>query len=850
LAWLGTWANRLKISISNTVVDATLTDFPVMVKLSTASGIGDVDVSAVFDELASDANRKKIAVTSSDGTTQLYCEIEKWDDANEEAWLHVKVPSVSSSAATDLYLYYDSAQADNTTYIGDTTDAVTHNVWDSSFKAIYHMAQDPNGDGVSAIKDSTVNANEGTPFGSMVTADLVDGQVGKGIEFAGSQGINCGTDSSLDLDMAGAYTVSAVVKSTSTTASMHYLLSKIGASSTLAYFGGQLNRPDEGKIQVWLKSSDGNEIKAYTTSATVWQNGSFHHLTIKKASGITASTISVVVDGVDIAMTEVENGTFASNTPSLNHILGGIDSQGSVTGNYEGILDEVRVSDIERSAPWVKATYHSLWDSLVTFAIAVEVSATTATLTITANAASINIPATSASLTITANAATVNVDGDVVISATTATLTIVEYNATVSLDVEADGTTATLTATGQAANIALDLDIQATTASLTTATFEAEIPFYRIITETSQIYDTLKWFWELTPADGGSTAAITDVAEADLGLNISEWLNVEGELTNNWAGTENVTSTLGLFGQSMIVQIFNDEVTSTAAAVEVVTYLHQMISIANSTFAAADTSSAGVEFNPTVAESIAVSGLLSAIHTLNLSISESGAIVDTLGFAWMDTVAETFAIVDAPTIQWVAMHILTESIVATDTAVGLFNFTDTVTETLAIAAALTLQQTLQDSIEEILNFGITIRLDDEVWECWVLNTNQFHPSVYSGFDFNSYAVYNNQAFGCREDGIYRLDGTTDNGTTINAGIVLPETDFGTLREKRFRKAYFGISGTSPSIRMETDTANVTYTISSSKANIQRNQKGKDWTLKVSGYDDMDFIELVPIILTR
>jgi hypothetical protein len=429
-------------------------------------------------------------------------------------------------------------------------------------------------------------------------------------------------------------------------------------------------------------------------------------------------------------------------------------------------------------------------------------------------------------------------------------LTILANVADVNLDVSVAATSASASVSTNATDVNLDVTVSATSVSLTATPIKSVVPYYKYLTETSQIYDTLKWFWELTPADGGSTAAITDVAEAELGLNISEWLNVDETVVNNWTGTENVTSTLGLFGQSMIAQIFNDEVTSTAAAVEVVTYLHQMISIANSTFAAADTPSSQVTFNPTVAESIAVSGLLSAIHTLNLVISESGNIVDTLGFAWMDAIAETFAIVDAPTIQWVAMHILTESIVATDTAVGLFNFTDTVTETLAIAAALTLQQTLQDSIEEILNFGITIRLDDEVWECWVLNTNQFHPSVYSGFDFNSYAVYNNQAFGCREDGIYRLDGTTDNGTTINAGIVLPETDFGSMREKRFRKAYFGISGTSPSIRMETDTANVTYTITSSKANIQRNQKGKDWTLKVSGYDDMDFIELVPIILTR
>ena len=186
MGWLGTWAKRLKLTIDYSKIDGALSDFPVMVHLSAGSGIGDVDVSAVFDELGSDANRKKIAVTTSDGETQCYVEIERWDDASEKAWLHVKVPSVSDSADTVLYLYYDSAQADNTTYVGDTTDAVTHNVWDANFAAVYHMAQDPNGDGAGAIKDSTSNENDGTPTGSMTTADLVDGQVGKGIDFDGS----------------------------------------------------------------------------------------------------------------------------------------------------------------------------------------------------------------------------------------------------------------------------------------------------------------------------------------------------------------------------------------------------------------------------------------------------------------------------------------------------------------------------------------------------------------------------------------------------------------------------------------------------------------------------------------
>ena len=128
--WLSGWDQRIKMTIESDNVDADLSNFPVLVHLSTASGITNADVSAVFDELASDANRTRIAVTKSDGTTECYVEIEDWDDAGEEALLWVKVSgtnSVSSSTDTDLYLYYDSDHAPNTTYVGDVDSAAAQN---------------------------------------------------------------------------------------------------------------------------------------------------------------------------------------------------------------------------------------------------------------------------------------------------------------------------------------------------------------------------------------------------------------------------------------------------------------------------------------------------------------------------------------------------------------------------------------------------------------------------------------------------------------------------------------------------------------------------------------------------
>ena len=124
-SWLSGWSYRVEITIHSDKIDGALVDFPVLLYLSTSSGIDPDDVSFVFDELG--AEKLKLAVTTGDGTTQCYVEIEKWDDANEQAWLWVKVPSISSSANTTLYLYYDSTQPDNTTYVGDDPDDTPSN---------------------------------------------------------------------------------------------------------------------------------------------------------------------------------------------------------------------------------------------------------------------------------------------------------------------------------------------------------------------------------------------------------------------------------------------------------------------------------------------------------------------------------------------------------------------------------------------------------------------------------------------------------------------------------------------------------------------------------------------------
>jgi hypothetical protein len=142
--------------------------------------------------------------------------------------------------------------------------------------------------------------------------------------------------------------------------------------------------------------------------------------------------------------------------------------------------------------------------------------------------------------------------------------------------------------------------------------------------------------------------------------------------------------------------------------------------------------------------------------------------------------------------------------------------------------------------------------DGEVWECYVLNTSNFQPSVYTGFSFNSFCTFEGRTFGAGRDGIYEIAGSTDDGEEIPTGAVLSQTNFAIPNRKRFRRAYLGVSGDTPVMAMATeDGTGIIYEITEDQTvNATRAMVGKKWTLTVADFDQLDFISLVPVILAR
>jgi hypothetical protein len=346
-AWLSGWDNRVQITVSTTNIDSDLTHFPLMLELGTAVGTGNEDVSFIFDELTADANRYKIAVTEDDGETELYVEIEKWDDANETAILWVSSSSLVFSGSTDtnLYLYYDVDHADNTTYVGDTNSAAAESVWNANYMAVYHLAN-------TSWYDSTTNDNDGAGNGNVTTT--TSGRVGTGASFPdGSSDWIQVTDHDT-LSPGQKLTISGWYYDTQNDAQPRGMVSKRTSSSAgqeysvFKYTSYYTNFDTPG-------SGDRDADNSAQSTATWFQSTQVFD------GSLTSTDRKKFYTNQNLIRTQASTATSLTNQSS-NLVIGILQGQ---TYCWRGTIDEVRLSNTARNVDWIKADYYSITDGLV-----------------------------------------------------------------------------------------------------------------------------------------------------------------------------------------------------------------------------------------------------------------------------------------------------------------------------------------------------------------------------------------------------------------------------------------------------------------------------------------------------
>ena len=365
MGWLTGWNNRFSIKLDRTDVDDNLSNFPILIVLSGSTGINSQDLTPIFDELGE--NNLKFAITTDDGVAQCYNEVEFWSGAIEQAWIWTKVPVVTSSAAaedTKLYFYYSKNQSDNSTYVGAIDSVAGRNVWDSNFVLVCHM-QDST---TSLVLDSTSTGQDGTKTGANnpIVSNAI---VSKGQSFNGTtSGINFSSGAAINNLLTLTYeawiapitwgegTWGRIIH-TENYGPFFYLSQKDATEGTGSLTFCKIFTGTDG---YWHTANNTITTGSPQGALPAWQ-----YVAVTYNTGSNANDPIFYITG-SVSPTQLLNRpTNIANSDNYCELW--VGNMASNARTFSGSIDEVRVSNVIRSAAWIKATYETGRNNFLSF---------------------------------------------------------------------------------------------------------------------------------------------------------------------------------------------------------------------------------------------------------------------------------------------------------------------------------------------------------------------------------------------------------------------------------------------------------------------------------------------------
>lgn len=301
--------NRKKFKVNSSWVGGSSahSNFPVLVKLtepdfrSTGNG-GNVESPNGYD----------IVFTTADGTTVLDHDLEGYNAATGEIIFWVRFPSLNATSDTEFFIYYGNAS--------QTVDQSLASTWDTNYQMVMHMDD---------LNDATSKGNNGTNIGTGSTG----GVIGNGRSFDANNGDYISVADNSTLDLTSDITISLWVNADNF-GSTPDLVTK--GSYTEAYSSWIRGN---GRLRF---ATNGDDL---TSSGSI-SSGSQTYITFTKNN----SGRAIYIDG---SLNNSDNNTtnFNTNNNPL-HIS---------TNGYpiNGMVDEVRISNIARSSEWITTEYNN-----------------------------------------------------------------------------------------------------------------------------------------------------------------------------------------------------------------------------------------------------------------------------------------------------------------------------------------------------------------------------------------------------------------------------------------------------------------------------------------------------------
>ena len=328
--WDTGWSFRKKLLFDNSGQSEDLENFPIMVNLSSSN----------FDYSKVKLDGTDLRFIDDDGITQLNYEVESWD-SSDNSYVWVNVTNIAAGSSTDfVWMYYGNTNANDGSNPED--------VWDSNYVGVWHLAE-LSGNAL----DSTSYGTVGIPSGGVTqgTTGKIDGSY----DFNGINGnVNMGdpVDGHLDFGTQS-FTISCWANIDQNTGTWQSLLYKGGGSVSTK---GYLFETVEDGSRVYVSLSDGSSTEISETVNIAFDTWFYLTGVINR----TGNLLHVYKDGSEVGF------------PVVISAIGNLDTTAALQlsfTNYPGnvIIDEVRISNIARSADWIKAQYLSMNNSFIIY---------------------------------------------------------------------------------------------------------------------------------------------------------------------------------------------------------------------------------------------------------------------------------------------------------------------------------------------------------------------------------------------------------------------------------------------------------------------------------------------------
>jgi hypothetical protein len=344
--------SRKTLTISHQDVAEDLVNFPVLVN------IYDTDLRT---DTRSDG--RDIAFTIGEET--LSHEIELFDQTFNSTHAHlvawVNVPLLSGSRDTIITMYYGNPLAPIVYDSGP--------VWDSGYLGVWHLGESGTG-AVNEYLDSGQykHHGQGGEGNSSFVPTLTTGKIGSGQDFNNLDGyydlIDCGDSPLWDIDgyqiTLEAWVQHDITPNTHVYGIMNHKGWYDGYALYVNYGGGSTLKP------TFSLPGDTHQLRG----ANDVTGGTWHHV----VATYDGSYMRIFVDGIQDPNVLVKTNAIEPSSFEKGFWIGHGDQpkDRGWSAEWDGQIDEVRISDVVRSAGWIQTQFENQFDPSSFYSVGVE----------------------------------------------------------------------------------------------------------------------------------------------------------------------------------------------------------------------------------------------------------------------------------------------------------------------------------------------------------------------------------------------------------------------------------------------------------------------------------------------